>query len=429
MYNLSKTQNINQLMVEDKPIHNWYRFVLSFPPHLVRKYIKEFELTDKSTVLDPFCGTGTTLVEAKLNQINSIGIEANPFPFFASQTKLNWNICVDTFLGEVNKIFQQVNLRLQQQGLNDFFSIPETHNFTIKFLEKETHKLLIKDSISPIPLHKTLILLETIKEHKYIYQNHFLLALGKALVFGIGNLKFAPEVGIGKIKFDVPVLETWLKEVNNMIKDLKTISYNNPILSEVIFADSRNIASLIEPNSIDAVITSPPYPNEKDYSRTTRLESVILGFIQDRQHLQDVKKSLLRSNTRGVYSNDDDDKYVVDFPEICEIAHEIERKRVDMGKTSGFEKLYPKVTMLYFGGMYKHLAELRVTLKNKAKLAYVVGDQASYLNTYIPTGKIIANIAQKLGYTWLRTDLFRTRFATKTKMNMKEEVLVLQWNN
>ncbi len=427
MYNLSKTQNINQVMVEDKPIHNWYRFVLSFPPHLVRKYIKEFELTDKSTVLDPFCGTGTTLVEAKLNQINSIGIEANPFPFFASQTKLNWNICVDTFLKEVNKIFQLVNLKLQEHCLNDFFSIPETYKFKVKFLEKETHKLLIKDSISPIPLHKTLILLETIKEHEYIYQNHFLLALGKALVFGIGNLKFAPEVGIGKIKFDVPVLETWLKEVNNMIKDLKTISYEQHIVSEVIFADSRNIASFMGPNSIDAVITSPPYPNEKDYSRTTRLESVILGFIQDRKHLQYVKKSLLRSNTRGVYSNDDDDKYVVDFPEICEIAHEIERKRIDMGKTSGFEKLYPKVTMLYFGGMYKHLAELRVTLKNKAKLAYVVGDQASYLNTYIPTGKIIADIAKKLGYTLVRTDLFRTRFATK--MNMKEEVLVLQWNN
>ena len=63
----------------------------------------------------------------------------------------------------------------------------------------------------------------------------------------------------------------------------------------------------IEPNSIDAVITSPPYPNEKDYSRTVRLESVLLGHIHERSDLQAMKRGLVRSNTRGVYRNDDDE--------------------------------------------------------------------------------------------------------------------------
>ena len=53
----------NKLRLHDRAVHQWYRFVLSFPPHLVRDYIAKFGLNEQHHVLDPFCGTGTTLVE------------------------------------------------------------------------------------------------------------------------------------------------------------------------------------------------------------------------------------------------------------------------------------------------------------------------------------------------------------------------------
>jgi hypothetical protein len=105
----------------------------------------------------------------------------------------------------------------------------------------------------------------------------------------------------------------------------------------------------------------------------------------------------------------------------------IEQRRVELGKTSGFEKLYCKVTKLYFGGMARHLADLRSFLKPGAQLGYVVGDQASYLQVMIRTGQILADIAQSLGYEIVGIDLFRTRFATATKKEMREEVVVLRW--
>lgn len=55
----------NRLWMQDRAFHDWYRFVLSFPPHLVRDYIERFGVTEDQCVLDPFCGTGTTLVECK----------------------------------------------------------------------------------------------------------------------------------------------------------------------------------------------------------------------------------------------------------------------------------------------------------------------------------------------------------------------------
>ena len=147
------------------------------------------------------------------------------------------------------------------------------------------------------------------------------------------------------------------------------------------------LGEVLSPASIDVVITSPPYPNEKDYTRTTRLESVLLSFVEDKAQLRHLKQGLIRSNTRGVYRNDDDDGWVVDHPEIQRIAAAIEARRIELGKTSGFERMYARVTRLYFGGMARHLADLRYILRPGARLAYVVGDQASYLRVMIRTGQ------------------------------------------
>ena len=96
-------------------------------------------------------------------------------------------------------------------------------------------------------------------------------------------------------------------------------------------------------------------------------------------------------------------------------------------RTSGFERLYPRVTQLYFGGITRHLASLRPVLRSGAKLAYVVGDQASYLRVMIRTGQIIADLAESLGYKVIDIDLFRTRQSTVTGEQLREEVVVLEW--
>jgi hypothetical protein len=89
--------------------------------------------------------------------------------------------------------------------------------------------------------------------------------------------------------------------------------------------------------------------------------------------------------------------------------------------------MYARVTKLYFGGMVRHLADLRNILRPGARLAYVVGDQASYLRVMIRTGQILADLAASLGYEVVGIDLFRTRVATATREQLREEVVVLKW--
>jgi len=428
--NQSRNNQKNKLSYNDRKFHDWYRFVLSFPPHLVRDYLNDFNICSNQTVLDPFCGTGTTVVECKLNNIKSIGIEANPFPYFASSVKTNWSINSKKFIEKSEFIANNANKEIEKTGFSDntIFNgnIEETK---IKILEEKVQKLLIKNSISPIPLHKTIILLNHIEKFSQEpFYEHLLLALGNALVSSISNLYFGPEVGVKKVKSDAPVISPWLKEVERIATDIHSISNYTLPESKIFLGDSRYITKYLKSKTIDAIITSPPYPNEKDYTRTTRLESVMLGFIKDIKELRSYKKKMLRSNTRGVYKGDDDYLWINENETIKRIADEIENRRIELKKTSGFEKLYSTVTKLYFGGMAKHFIELKRVLKPGAKLAYVVGDQASYLRVMIRTGKILAEIAQSLGYEIVRIDLFRTRKATATRSELREEVLVLQWN-
>ncbi len=406
---------------EDERVHDWYRFVLGFPPSLVRDHLTQFEVGRRAVVLDPFAGTGTTPVECRKSAVASVGIEANPLAHFAGGVKLDWAPSPSGLVRHAQEVAERV---LDEVPADD--AAPGPH--PLRTLPSEAQRLLIKDSISPWPLHKTLVLLDVLGRHRDArYHSHELLALARVLPTGIGNLRFGPEVGVGQRKADSPVVGLWLDQVRRMAADLEALGPRSRVPAVVHLGDARRVMDLLEPESIDAVVTSPPYPNEKDYTRTVRLESVLLGFMQTKADLRATKRGLLRSNTRNVYKHDQDDQWVRGHRGIQRIAQDIEARRLELGKSSGFERLYARVTRLYFGGMARHFAELRAALKPGARLAYVVGDQASYLRVMIRTGQLLAEIAEGLGYDVLGIDLFRTRMATATREQLREEVLVLRW--
>jgi SAM-dependent methyltransferase len=420
----------NGLSPDDRIAHDWYRFVLSFPPALVRQYIEKFGLSQASLVLDPFCGTGTTLVECKKLGIPSVGIEANPMGYFASVVKTDWQPDSRALSRHASGIAERVTARLASEGIDDdpMLGRRNSHRPKLRTLAPDIQKLLLTNSISPLPLHKALVVLEEFQRCRQTRcLEHEKLALAKALVYSISNLRFGPEVGLGAIREDAPVIGSWMAEVRRIARDLDILNQLPGATTQVHQSDSRAIGTSLPPRSIDAVITSPPYPNEKDYTRTTRLETVLLGFVSNKQQLRALKQTLIRSNTRGVYKSDRDDDWVRQFPVIQEIAAQIEKRRKELGKTSGFERLYARVSKLYFGGIARHLSELRSLLRPGAQLAYVVGDQASYLRVMIRTGQLLAEIADSLGYEVLGIDLFRTRLATATREYLREEVVLLKW--
>lgn len=406
----------NKLRVEDSSIHDWYRFVLSFPPHLVQQYLETFCVDQTSFVLDPFCGTGTTNVECKKHGVSSWGIEASPLTHFVSKTKCVWANDTFDFLNTAKQI------ALAAARTINSLSKPRT-------LSEEQTSLILKNSICEQPLSSTLVLRDSIRAANSPFEDYYLLALAKHIVYSYSNLKFGPEVGISrKKKESVDVVEIWLSEIERMETDLEYWKHHSSTFADISLGDARSIPKRDYIGKVDCVITSPPYPNEKDYSRTTRLESVILGFINTKDDLRNIKKGFIRSNSKNVYRSDNDAQYISNIGSINKLSNEIEERRLELGKTSGFEKLYASVVKQYFGGMARHLSELKPYLRNGASLAYVVGDQASYFQIPIRTSVLLGEVAESIGgYRVDRVDTFRKRFATATETWLNEDVLVLKY--
>jgi hypothetical protein len=181
-------------------------------------------------VLDPFCGTGTTVVECKKQGIPSVGIEVNPVAQFAWAVKTDWAPDADGLLAHGDEIAAIARAELRAQGIEDDPSITgrtdtPTLPARLRILPPEPWSLLLTNSISPLPLHKTLPLLDVLKQqHDDCYHRHELLPLANALPFSISNLRFGPEIGLGAIKLDTSVVGVWLDGVRAIAADLRNLS-------------------------------------------------------------------------------------------------------------------------------------------------------------------------------------------------------------
>ena len=428
----------------DFPVHGWYRFVLSFPPHLVRKYLSDFDICPRDLVLDPFCGTGTTLVEAKKCGIPSLGCDAHPFAALVSRTKTNWSLDVKSLRNSLRAVLRAAHAQSLNHGLQSLsfdsvmFQEPQCAVRDRFYLTEDEEKLLPTGFLSQLPLHRLLILRDEIDRQKgrvsLEVHEFFLVALAHVIANGAGNFAFGPEIYRTKPKPDYDVLGHFARHADLMISELMAIQSKDLLdtPSTVFLDDARELTQI--PNGVSAVITSPPYPNEKDYTRATRVESILLRLVADRASLREMKELLLRSNTRNIFVADTDGEEVREFASIRGVCEEIERRRLELGKDSGFERLYHKVVSHYFGGMRRHLRALRPKLRRKAKLAYVVGDQLSFLMVPVATAKLLAEVATAEGYTPLRRDLWRERVGTKVRnslsnertVRVREEILVLE---
>jgi tRNA G10 N-methylase Trm11 len=390
----SSSGAINAVLKEDLPVHNWYRFVLSFPPHLVRRYIEAFRLNGKDVLLDPFCGTGTTLVEAKRAGVPSIGCDAHPFAGMVSRVKTNWSLDSAALKRHFVRILRRTEITAAEHGLEslsfDALLLQETVGAVNGFhLTEEEERILPTGFLSQRPLQRLLMLRHEIEKETanapLEVREFFLVALAQVVAQGAGNFAFGPEIYRTKAKPDYDVLGHFAKQTDRMLKEIAAANASNfaSTPAQVISADARELSKL--PEGISAVITSPPYPNEKDYTRTTRVESILLRLMTDKAGLRGIKESLLRSNTRNVFVDDRDGEEVSEFESIQKVCRQIERRRIELEKDSGFERLYHKVVAHYFGGMRRHLRTLRPKLRAKARLAYVVGDQLSYLMVPVAT--------------------------------------------
>lgn len=141
-------------------------------------------------------------------------------------------------------------------------------------MTEDEQRLLPTGFLSYRPLQRLLILRDEIEaelqQRPAAYREFFLVSLSCVVANGAGNFAFGPEIYRTKPKRDYDVLGHFARHTHQMIAGLVKIrtAIPDPPPCHVLSTDARVLADI--PDDISAVITSPPYPNEKDYTRTDR---------------------------------------------------------------------------------------------------------------------------------------------------------------
>jgi DNA modification methylase len=414
------------------PVHNWYYFVLGYTPAFPDFILEREGITSDHFVVDPFMGSGTTLIACKHKEIPSAGIDANDYFIDVVKTKTHWDIDIDkaicyrdTIISYVTEIFNNFKSKSDEENQDHLFE--KKMNIWEDYTKQNRQKMMDSRYMSDIPFAKLHILKQQIDKiiEEEGLKSFFSLAISSIIV-PISNVNYGPGFGISKAKFDVDVLDIFTKKINRMIDDMKVMKNEQretPV--EIKHGDSREIDQYFPPESVDLMITSPPYPGDHEYTKHTRLELIFMGYASDIHEFRTIKKRMIRGSTTNMYKEDKDRECVRHFKSIEKVTQLIEERLIADNATSGFEKLYTKLVWEYFGGMYRMLSEAKKVLKRGGKISLLVSDSHAFKMVHIPTADILAEIGIDIGYCNAQIELWQDKISTSHTYHLRENILTL----
>lgn len=431
------TQNGKASSANNFPFHNWYNFVLGYSPQFPEYILHREGIQQTDLVLDPFMGTGTTLITCKQNCIPSEGLDANDFMVDAARVKLDWSLDTkvlgayrDAVLRQVEAIYQTYNWCEESESVQlSLFTPQNTHGKQdyVPLVTSRRAEMLLQKYISDKPLARTLIIDDVIKSTlpRGPIQDFFNLAL-TSIIVPISNVRYGPGFGMIKPRDDVPVLGIFAEKLDRMIKDLRLTSEGQRTTSSsVTLGDARCLSQYFAPDTVSLMVTSPPYPGDHEYTKHTRLELIFRSYATTLKEFQVIKRRMLRASTTNIFKEDKDKAAVTDLESIQAITRLIQERLDEDGATSGFEKLYTKLIWEYFGGMYLALKECFTVLRPGGKIALLVSDSHAFKMVHVQTAAILQEIGQRIGFINPEIILWQLKPSTSHKYWLRENILVL----
>lgn len=393
-------------------IHKWYNYLEEFPPSLIEKKIFEYKLKKGFVIVDPFCGSGTTLISSNMFGMDAIGFDVSHLMVFVSTVKTTWDI---------NLIqLKEILFKVAGQFLQDVKKLDEI-KFDNSFLKLMPKKEL-NQWLSP-RLQKEVVLLKNIiiKIPDVKIRNLLLLAMSKSC-FDASYVALCPGTTFYPFREKEDFWNLFSDKAIQMYEDLKAIERHDSYGKSKLIADTcLNVKDYLEPNSVDFIITSPPYPNDLEYTRQTRLELYLLDFVKSMDDIQKIKRKMVKSSTKLIYKESSSARFIEKFPEIMECSAKVYEQTKN--KNWGFD--YPRMVREYFGDMYLCMKEFYPILKNNSHFLLVVGDQ-TIKGVLIPVGEILISIAKEIGYKNCHKELFRIRRSTGHNIPLPEEIVSIE---
>lgn len=410
------------------PIHNWFTYPAGFSYKAVEASIHSNDIKQGQVIYDPFMGSGTTNLVAKKLAINSYGVEAHPFVFRITKTKMNWEIDRDEIAHALREVETQVRNRKRDFNGTDIQV----------YLEQEFPKLILK-CYENNTLLDLLFIRNAIKEGLFSQEVKDLFFVGLTSI--LRQISTAatgwPYIAPNKQKttsLNKNASFEFSRQIRKMLKDIEdTIqaankNYKN-YFHNIYNADSRHTQDLIPSSCADHVFTSPPYLNNFDYADRTRLELYFWGEAKNWGDIsENIRTKLITSATTQISRDDPRYNLSIGLQEACpEVFDFLQKSVLQLGAirlTRGGKKSYDHLVSGYFNDMFQVIAEVYRILKPHTKAVFVLGDSAPY-GVYIPTDDLIGKIGLGIGFSDYRIDILRER-GVKWKDNPQRHDVLLR---
>jgi len=358
--------------------HGFFKYPCKFIPHIPRWAIQKYA-KGNGVVLDPFCGSGTTLVEAALLGKKALGMDFDPFSRLLSKVK-----STPLPREQLEEIEALIPKLIETSSSLRKLEILEVPNAKLWFTDKSLEELgRIKKAIED-------------------YKNNggeknivdFLLVCLASIVRKVSNADDQspkPYVSRKIKKIPSPVIPTFERVAFKNLKSIDVFSSDaKGGETHIIGDDARRIEyekiKEVAPEGVDLVITSPPYINAFDVVRTFKLENFVLGLIKERE-LPEYRRRQVGTEffPASDYNNRDISTGNVVLDNIIDKISRVDRQR-------GY------VVYKFFEDMKLNFQSVYDNLNNGGIYCVVIGD-SKIRNVVVPTHTLLIDLGVDIGFT------------------------------
>jgi DNA modification methylase len=384
--------------------HGIHPYKGKFYPQLAKSLFNLANLSYGDTILDPFCGSGTVLLEGNLNGFHTVGFDINPIALKIAKVKTEILKINPTTIDHVLSDFiaNMTNLNANKSN-KAFFAEGVIEELESWFPEPVLCKLgWILNSVRDVPDPTIAEFIEVclssiIREVSHQEPKDLRIRRRKILL----NDAPVKELFLKKLIDQKDRVLKYFAKANKSTASHQTASVNNLDCRE---PGSFKAAGLI--NSIDCVVTSPPYATALPYIDTDRLSILLLFGLKSKKR-SDLERNLIgaREITNSERAQQEVKILAGDFDEI--FSKTAVKTIKDIFKTYsdgdvGFRrKNMAALLYRYFSDMTRVLSNLDKAVKKNGNLFFVIGDNKTYHEEkalVIKSGKVLEEVGRELGW-------------------------------
>ena len=363
--------------------HGWLRLTPAYSVELVRELVIGRSRPDLP-VLDPFCGTGTTLTACAEQGIDCRTVDINPFLRWLAEVKSRRYTAAD-----ITKARALVNVmaRAARKGSAQAW-VPALHQ-----IEKWW------DAVTLSALSRAFAELSA-KRGKA--RDLAALAFCRALV-DAGNVSFRHQSMSFRERAQTPDVATLLGSAFEALAPAAALALASSD-GQVLLGDSRRLADILPANSCGCVVTSPPYVNRMSYIRELRPYMYWLGFLSDGRQAGELDWSAI-GGTWGVATsklNSWQPDSTRALPRLRPLLRQIERQ----------SPLLARYVERYFCDMDEHVKSLAGVLARGGQAHYVIGN-SKFFDVVVPAEKLFADLFKRHGFSSVKASVLRRRTSKK----------------